>query len=518
TELGRIQAAGPEFERALIDFLNKKQKANGLWEDEVSYDSVNGLMKISVAYTSIGEPIPNADKAMASAIQMLKSTEAPAHVCSVYNPWEAVSNVLKAIKKVSGGEAVDELREEFRAEAEELIEITFDKLAVFKKGDGGFSYYVKYSAPNSQGSPVALGKSVESDVNATMICTNSIITAMFEVFGLSAAVRYTPADYAYALDIVEELGSIVKFDIPEAEVITFDDYDKGFGEEDGGVVTSPDTYSNTVLGDPETVSGGIYKWFQSTITKNPMPESEEDDLVLYSKSIVEVGAEKDMAKKPSSTRFDIVNAAITSLGDCYVYDADMYFVKGYGKLNNKGKATTDPLAQIFFMTESLPCSSVNLSVYTEGGVDYVKIGENYSGLDGKQANVAGKIPMGEWVNLRLEFYKNYVLDSSGKEQYKPMMKVFVNGKYQGECDANITGKNDEGVSEYYDRKIDQVSVSYCRNVPSEIYINNVLVERTRIKYVKETNPDAIVDAPIPDEPMREQYGFEDGLLNTSNVV
>jgi hypothetical protein len=60
------------------------------------------------------------------------------------------------------------------------------------------------------------------------------------------------------------------------------------------------------------------------------------------------------------------------------------------------------------MTESLPCSSLNFSVYTENGVDYVKIGENYAGLDGKESNIAGKIPMGKWVNIRVEFYKDYV--------------------------------------------------------------------------------------------------------------
>ena len=39
-----------------------------------------------------------------------------------------------------------------------------------------------------------------------------------------------------------------------------------------------------------------------------------------------------------------------------------------------------------------------------------------------------------------------------------------------------------------------------------------------MKYTPEINPDAIVDIPLPDEEMRESYGFEDGLLNTSNVA
>ena len=174
--------------------------------------------------------------------------------------------------------------------------------------------------------------------------------------------------------------------------------------------------------------------------------------------------------------------------------------------------------QLFFMTESLPCASVNFSVYTEKGVDYVKIGENYAGIDGKESNIAGAIPLGEWVNIRLEFYKIYEISEDGTEEYKPKLKIYVNGKFQGDCDATITGTNASGQVEYYDRRIDQVSVSYYRYLASEVYFNNVLVERCDTNYVQETNPDAIVDPSLPDEEMRESYGFEDGLLNTSNVV
>ena len=50
-----------------------------------------------------------------------------------------------------------------------------------------------------------------------------------------------------------------------------------------------------------------------------------------------------------------------------------------------------------------------------------------------------------------------------------------------------------------------------------MYFNNVLVERTQAIYKEEQDPDPIIEVPIPNEPMRESYGFEDGLLNTSNV-
>lgn len=518
SELGQIQNAGYKFTEALASFLSSKQKSNGLWEDEITYDSVNGLMKITAVYTSLKKEIPKADKAMESAMQMLKSSDKASHVCSVYNPWEAVSNILISVENVSGREAADALRIPLIEEADELISITFEKMSIFKKDDGGFSYYIKYSAANSQGSPAALEKSIESDVNATNICTNSLINAIFNVLGAEQVSRYTPADFAYLSDMLSRLGVIVKDEILPAEQIDFDEYDKDFGGEDGGVVFYPDDLVETVVGDNETKIDGTYKWYESAIVKNPDPDANSSDLVLYAHAKVDIGAEKSEAQKPTSTRFKIPNAGIEALGNCFVYDADMYFVPGFGKVGSSGKSTSDPILQLFFMTESLPCSSLNFSVYTDNGVDYVKIGENYAGLDGKESNIAGKIPMGKWVNIRVEFYKDYVVDEKGKNVYRPMTKIYVDGKFAGDCDATISNTNSDGVMEYYDRKIDQVSMSHYRFVESAVYYNNVLAERIRKTYVEGENPDAMIDPPIPDEEMRESYGFEDGLLNTSNVV
>lgn len=516
SELGQIQNAGARFTEALIAFLNSKQKPNGLWEDSITYDSVNGLMKISVVYDSLNRPIPNVDAAMQSAITMLRSDAVPAHVCSVYNPWAAVSNILSSVQRVMGAAEADKLRAQFRAEADVLISVTLEKLLIFRKNDGGFSYYKKYSAPNSQGSSVALDKSVESDVNATNICINSIINSIFEVFGIAQVERYYPVDFALFRDTLSNLGDIVKDELLPAEEITFDNYDGYYGMEEGGVVTYPDDMAENKIGDGEKLGAGDYRWLESNIVRNPVEGSSMYDLVLRVKSKIDVGAEKPNATKPSSTRFFIPNANFQSLGDCYVFDADMYFTPGYGKVGSSGKATSDPIMQIFFMTDDLPCASLNLSVYTDGGVDYVKIGENFAGVDGKESNIAGGIPMGEWVNIRLEYYKLYE-ETEGGEVYKPRMKIFVNGSFKGDCDATITGIDDKGAVDYYDRKVDQISVSYYRYLSCEVYFNNVLAERTRKDYVDEVNPDAIVDAPIPDEEMRESYGFEDGLLNTSNV-
>ena len=533
-----VSAKGQEYVNALINFLNKKQKSNGLWESTVDEDSVNGLMKISVVYTSLKKPIPRAKEALESAKAVLLGPDAK-HVCSVYNPWEAINNVLTSIEKYSSKEEADALRLDLINNAEALIKASREKLSKFEKLDGGFSYYLLYPATKSQGMIVSVEKTVESDVNATNICTNSIINSIFEVFALDSknlgfdqVERYYPVDLAYFYDMLTDLGAIVKNEIVKAKVETFDDYDASAGEEAFGVITYPAEYTQNKIGDKE-YNGDVYKWFQSTrvpITQVPnTPENaSQSDYVIYSKNNVFPGTSKTEAEAPSSTIFQISNAGIDSQANCYVYDADMYFVSGYllddgtkyeyGKVNSSGSATKDPLLQITFMSESQASASLNFSVYTENGVNYIKIGENYAGMDEKQSNLVGGIPMDQWVNIRLEYYKDYEQTEEGRGAYKPVMKIYVNGTYWAECDATITGADAEGTIGYYDRKIDRVSVSYYRYLASETYFNNVLADNCRKTYTSEINTDALVNPALPNEQKRENSDFEDGLLNNASVA
>ena len=510
-QMGQIGAAGKEYKELLIEFLNEHQYAhNGLWEEQTDYDSVNGLMKISGLYGSCKATIPNAEAAMRSAMSIAATPDGAAHVCSVYNPWVAMNNTLESVAKVDGKERAEELRALLRADAENLITITLNKLAIFKKDDGGFSYYPKNSATRSQGATVALGGAKESDVNATGICTNGTVSNMLEALGFENIPRYCPEDFAVFMTEFEELGTIIKDEIPSVETITFDSYSSGDGMEVGGVVTYPDDYVTNYVGDSDQDNEGNYKWFESDVVKNPDPNAKSGDKVLYASQKTYPGEEKNKAIAASVTYFEIANSGIGSSGNCFVYDADMYFEYGNGVI-----------CQLFFTgerDENRPVASFNFETYTDGGVKYVKIGENYAGLDGiKDGEIAGGIPFGEWVNIRIEFYK--IIDEvedpvTGltSTKYTPKLKVFVNNEYQGECDANITGGGT-----YYNRTVSNVSISYYRFNAAAMYFNNVLVERIQAPYTTDTNPNKIVEVPIPDEPMRESYGFEDGLLNTSNV-
>lgn len=205
---GEINNAG--LADYLRDYLREKQCANGLWEEEISYNAINGLMKISPRFI-VADPFPNADKALASVMSVINEeieSGLDSHlsqidtICYVYNPWVAIRDVIPFL-----------LYEEQLAFKADLIEKapdyfknTLDKLRLFKKEDGGFSYYQTTSAPFSQGAHVAKLGARESDVNATAIAVSTVFKHILPVFGISsdeAPALYTKYDGVYFLSVLE---------------------------------------------------------------------------------------------------------------------------------------------------------------------------------------------------------------------------------------------------------------------------------------------------------------------------
>ncbi len=200
----------------LYDFLNENQnKTTGLWQADgaTDYYAVNGLLKISSTYTKIGKPVPNALVAIDAAMKCIASDEEPEHVCDVLNPWYAVTIVLENIETYSGEDgtaAADAIRAEIINDAPNLIEVTINKVSLFVKADGSFSYYQNECASNSQGLPTAVPKTNEGDVNATMICIQSIPGHIFTSLGISRIPICYEADRVAFLIELEGLSTIVK--------------------------------------------------------------------------------------------------------------------------------------------------------------------------------------------------------------------------------------------------------------------------------------------------------------------
>ena len=144
-------------------------------------------MKIACVYEAAGAPMPNSDKALRAAMDAICSDETPGACVDIYNTWVAMDSLINIIRKTYGvqsGAIINGARAEMRERIDELLTATKEKLLLFKKADGSFSYNVKYSSSTSQGAPAAVPNSVEGDVNATIICTR-IVNHIYDCLGIS---------------------------------------------------------------------------------------------------------------------------------------------------------------------------------------------------------------------------------------------------------------------------------------------------------------------------------------------
>ena len=152
--------------------------------------------------------MPNADKALRAAADAITSTSEVTACVDIYNTWFAIDNIFSVLKKCGGTEGYNltkECRSELRSRAPELILATKEKIEVFQKPGGSFSYNPKYSSDTSQGSPAAVPNSVEGDVNATVICSNRIVNLIFSCIGIGtgAVPIYTNADMYRFITLIE---------------------------------------------------------------------------------------------------------------------------------------------------------------------------------------------------------------------------------------------------------------------------------------------------------------------------
>lgn len=139
-----------------------------------NYNFVSGLLKISGIYNYSEAELPYAEFALNSAIAMMKD---PADnykklgeaVVSVYNPPFAINNIFSNLDKFGNTAVKNAYRSVLREETLELFQVTVDKIAVYKRADGGFSYGQNASSSGSQGEPAAVPHSKESDVNGVAL-------------------------------------------------------------------------------------------------------------------------------------------------------------------------------------------------------------------------------------------------------------------------------------------------------------------------------------------------------------
>ena len=193
--MSQISAAGKEFETYLVEWLNSQNRAdNGLWEEQINYSSVNGLMKMAGNYPHLKTPLPHAKASLTSAMSAAMSEERMTFVCEVYNPWAAIGSIFRANKHTQNPSELEPLRAQLIDKAPSLIAKTREKIEQFKKTDGSYSYFKHMSCAVSQGAPAAVPRTNEGDVNATTICVGSTVRSMREALKIPVIPIFAPED------------------------------------------------------------------------------------------------------------------------------------------------------------------------------------------------------------------------------------------------------------------------------------------------------------------------------------
>ncbi len=172
----QIKAAGQEYIDLFFKKVEEKQlPSNGLWEEQVNYASVNGLMKFALIYTAFDKPIKYAVKALNSTIDAAMSDEHIVFCCQFYNPHITINNLLHNMKLSGNAEQASELRQVIINRAPEYLRISREKIRECRSADGAFSYNSSHAYSKlSQKAPVSLGLN-EGDVNATGISSTGCI-------------------------------------------------------------------------------------------------------------------------------------------------------------------------------------------------------------------------------------------------------------------------------------------------------------------------------------------------------
>lgn len=190
-----LRADGADY--SLMDILCDWMTAGlnpetGHWQTELNYYGVSGFLKAGSMFTDARRVMPYPEASAGSAIKAVLSDEPVKSITDIFNTWYLISEIIKNLRLFGGDGATERTEKITRRIMEQLPEMiikTKEKLAVFKKCDGSFSYLPECSSPTSQGMPVAIRGTNEGDVNATGIAINGVRQKIFTSLGLE---RFTP--------------------------------------------------------------------------------------------------------------------------------------------------------------------------------------------------------------------------------------------------------------------------------------------------------------------------------------
>ena len=439
---GQIEAAG--YLEITLDYLDSQQELlftqmkeaydinpvdnpepTGLWQRTIDYNAVWGLLKLAPFYTSGNREIKYAEYAMKTCVKciMIDADEGGNyHMNDVYNQWSSASNLVKNVQKHNPA-LLSTIYAIAHENSTDMIRNTVDKLAKFIQDDGTYGYNQGTSAPALYGSLVSLGLP-EGDVNATNLAS-SMYRSVFTVFGFDVVPL---CDYRHGekfIDIISNAGTVYfdKKPVPRPDPIEFDDLPSTLEQAtfNGG--------SLTIAKDPKNSDNSVLK-IECT------PDSSSGDTIVFT---------QEYSDKAYS---------------CYIMEFDLY-VEHISATNWTGNAFQIRIGESYM---------IEVVRDTENGNVFIRDNSTTSNID-DTTDLGCHFNYGEWINIRLEYYKDDV---------QPMTKVFVNDTLT--CTStNYYGSLDKQI-------YSQARFMALKAVDAVIYIDNALFMCEQVSYTDSIYP------------------------------
>ena len=341
-------------------------KPTGLWQRTADYNAVWGVLKLSGLYSSGNRPFKYHEDAMRTCIEVVLMDADEGgnyHMNDVWNQWASCKRVI-ANAKTHNPAIVEKLYAMAAEYAIPMIENTKAKLAKFIQDDGTYGYNQGTSAPTTQGTAVSLGMP-EGDVNATALAYNTYADA-FSVLGYNAVKLCDYRDGERVLETISSLASVEKIILSTTDPYDFDDMPVSVStsvSSGGSVEIAP---------DPKNSSNSVLKFITlgtagDTVNIRPSGSASASNCFIFE-------ADYCLISKNREYLFQI------TMGESYMIDV----LYKNGKLTFRDNATT-----------------ANTSHTTP--------------IDVSAA-------LGEWVNLRIEYYK---------DDTNPTVKIYTNDRLVG---------------------------------------------------------------------------------------
>ena len=444
------------------EWMTKHQNPEtGLWnlDGKTGYEEVNGLLKLGSTYSKLKKKIPNAAKGIQAAIDCMLGDEEVTIICDIFNTWYVISLVSSNVSSYgspSEYSEVLEIKNNIYENYPAMIRATTKKVAVFKKLDGSYSFTRDYSSHMSQGMPVAVQNTVEGDVNSTMIASISIPGTIYSYLGIGAVPIFTPADRMAFKSILDDMGFIIKNEMPAAEPIDFEDEKRG---------TESD-YVNKIINSSGTV----------LVEKRP---DGKGNALHFKSSSDGAGVGSDEVQFPTATNWYGAPCNILDLDMCVLPETD----------------------DTYFAQLSLYPNMYMIGIHKNGDTIQFTEESSWTASNSFTHDLGVTAKLGEWFNIRIEFYTGGIDDIRIKVYFNGDC-IVVSNNYFDSSALKLTGDAKAPLQYDFGRLL------IMSNANGSVLLDNIIVDQTFEAYEPEVDP---LDQPLRnfDAPNAERVSYND---------